>query len=77
MRIKQVLIAIDQVFNAMLGGDLVKISLKMLLVQSSRLSAEVYEYYQSGGGVEIIEAQAALFYNPLAAVTNTTIPGEI
>ena len=60
-----------------IGGDLVKISLKMLLVQSARLSADTYEYYQSGGSVEIIEAQAALFYNPLAAVTNTTIPGEI
>ena len=60
-----------------IGGDLVKISLKMLLVQSCRLSAETYEYYQSGGSIEIIEAQASLFYNPLLTVTNTTIPWEI
>lgn len=60
-----------------IGGDSVKITVKMLLVRSGRLPAEIYEYYQSGGSVEIIEAQVALFYNPLAAVTNTTIPGEI
>lgn len=59
------------------GGDLVKITVKMLMVQSGRLSADVYEYHQSVGSVELIEAQAALFYNPLATVTNTTIPGEI
>ena len=41
------------------------------------LSPETYEYYVSGGSVEIIEAQASLFYNPLLTVTNTTIPGEI
>ena len=41
------------------------------------LSPETHEYYVSGGRVEIIEAQASLFYNPLLTVTNTTIPGEI
>jgi hypothetical protein len=60
-----------------IGGDLVKITLSLLLIQSGRLTADLYEYYLTGGSVELIESQAALFYNPLATVTNITIPGEI
>jgi hypothetical protein len=60
-----------------IGGALVKITLSLLLIQPGRLTEDTYEYYLDGGSVDIIESQAALFYDPLATVANTTIPGEI
>ena len=58
------------------GGDLVKISLKMLLVRMARLSADLYEYYLAGGSIGEIDPLAALT-NPLETLVNVTIPQEL
>ena len=59
-----------------LGGNLVKIAVKMLLVRVERLSADLYEYHRGGGSIEEIESLVALT-NPLETLVNVTIPQEI
>ena len=59
-----------------MGGNFVKITVKMLLVRMARLSADLYEYYLAGGSIEEIESLAALT-NPLETLVNVTIPQEL
>lgn len=59
-----------------LGGSLVKIAVKLLLVRMARLSADLYEYYLDGGSIEEMESLAALT-NPLATLVNVTLPQEM
>ena len=59
-----------------LGGNLIRITLSLLTLQSNGLNQEAYQLCSTGGSIDTLEFLAACG-NPLATLVNATMPQEL